>query len=226
MGGDGHQQLRLGRVDNVDHAVLQLQAVLDEPAYGAGIDLVLAVEQALGQAFGRVGRQHVKCRLDHDRTMVEFRGNEVHGGAMQLDAGVQRLLVGVQPGEARQQRRVDIQQPARIAVDKTRRQDAHEAGQHHQVGRMGIDGLGHRGVKRGAVGELAMVDHAGGNALLLRELQPGGIGPVRQHRCHAGRPATARAGPDDGFHVGATPGNQDDNFFHRAILPRRGTKLR
>jgi hypothetical protein len=63
-----------------------------------------------------------------------------------------------------------------------------------------------------------MIDRMCFNAICRRERKSGGIGAIRDDSGHPGRPAFARAGPHDGFHVGTPPGNQDDNFFHRAIL--------
>ena len=45
-----------------------------------------------------------------------------------------------------------------------------------------------------------------------------GIGPVADDGSHLGRPAFGLAGPHDGFHVGAPPGNQNHQPFHgRAV---------
>ncbi len=68
-----------------------------------------------------------------------------------------------------------------------------------------------------------MVHHAGFDAMLLRE-SPARLASGRFDSTAATRAGQLLpgAGTDDGFHIGASPGNQDDNIFHRAILPRQG----
>ncbi|EWH02036.1 hypothetical protein Q427_10975 [Halomonas sp. BC04] len=79
--------------------------------------------------------------LDHHRPAVELFGDEMHAAAMLCNAIGKRLGVGVQSLVGRQQRRVDIEHPPQVALHEARSQDAHEAGQHDQVGLMAIDDL-------------------------------------------------------------------------------------
>ncbi|MNN25377.1 hypothetical protein D3C81_1388490 [compost metagenome] len=123
--------------------------------------------------------------------------------------------------ETGQQRRVDIQHAARVMLHELGRQNAHEARQHNEIGLVRVDGIAHRRIKTGTIGVLLVVHHARGNAVFRRKRQTAGVGTVRQHRRHAPRPLLGGTGPDDGFHVAATPGNQDHNIFHR----RDSTKL-
>jgi len=120
----------------------------------------------------------------------------------------------LQPAEGRQQRRVDVQQPAGVARDELGRQDAHEAGQHHQVGLVPVDLLGQRGVEGGAIGMRAVVQTDRGDALRLRPGQPARLRTVADDGNDGGGPALGLAGLLDGFHVGAPAGNQDHDAFH------------
>ncbi len=205
----------------MDHAVLDAQPSFDEPAHRARIDLVLAGQQPCRQRFGGVLGPDLDGRLQNDGTVVQRRGDEMHAGAVHLDAGLQRLLVGMQAGEAGQQRRMDVHHPAGIVLDELGRQDPHEAGQHHQVGHVGVDRVGQRLVEAGPVGIVAMIDHADRNALRRGELEAGRVGTAGQHGGDPCRPGLLAAGPDDRFHVGTASRDKDDDIFHRAILPRR-----
>ena len=59
----------------------------------------------------------------------------------------------------------------------------------HQVRRVGVDGLGQRGVEGLARGEAAVVDHGGGDALRRGPGQPRRVGAVGEHGHDTRRPA-------------------------------------
>jgi len=126
--------------------------------------------------------------------------------------------VGVQPGKGRQQRGVDIDEPAAVVRDKARGQNAHEPGQHHQRRRVGVDALHQCRVKALAAVIGLVVHHGGGNALRLGKLQAAGLGLVADDRRHPRSqgllPALLLRGSHDGRHVGAAAGDQDDDVFH------------
>lgn len=65
----------------------------------------------------------------------------MHGAARKLAARIDGTLMGVQTGEGRQQRGMDVDQPVLIVRNKARRENTHETGQHHQIGRMAVDDL-------------------------------------------------------------------------------------
>ncbi len=107
----------------LNYAVLQLQAVSRRTIARRGDRSRARSASKRAASDSGVSRgPNIKCGLDHNRAMVEFGGDKVDGGPMKLDAGLQGLLVGVQARKARQQRRMDVQQPARIAVDEVGRQ--------------------------------------------------------------------------------------------------------
>ena len=63
-------------------------------------------------------------RLHHDRAGVELRGHEVHRRARDLDAVRPRLVLGVESGEGRQQRRMHVQDRVGEGLDEGRRRSA------------------------------------------------------------------------------------------------------
>src|SRR5688572_26260859 len=82
--------LRIVALD-VDHAVVEGELALEEPAHGARIDDVLLFQHARSERRSVVAGAHRHCGLHHDRPMVELRGDEMHGAAVDLDARGERL---------------------------------------------------------------------------------------------------------------------------------------
>ena len=116
-------------------AVLDAQRALDEPAHRQRVDAVLGGAHARGQRVGVVVRQHRHHRLQHDRPVVELGVTKCTVAPATLQPASMRAPVRVQAREGRQQRRMDVQQAALVAPHEGGAEDAHEAGQHHQVGR-------------------------------------------------------------------------------------------
>jgi hypothetical protein len=143
-----------------------------------------------------------------------------------LAAGVDGALVGVQPGKHRQQRRMDVDQPAVVALHEARREDAHEAGQGDDVGPEGVDRFGQLRIEGLARREAGVVDHRGGDAVRLREAEAGGVGAVADHRRDPRRPRLGGAGPHDRLHVRAPPEIRMTMFFMRgrSVSARCGRK--
>ncbi|MNP22246.1 hypothetical protein D3C76_1149070 [compost metagenome] len=123
-------------------------------------------------------------------------------------ARFQRALVGVQALVLRQQGRVDVQQAALIVADEARREDAHEAGEQHQVGIEAVDGLDQRGIEAFAVGIRLVIEEARLDAGLAGTLEAEGIRAVGDHRADGGRRFSAGEAVDQGLQVAAGTGDQ------------------
>ena len=113
---------------------------------------------------------------------------------------------------------MDVEQAPGIVRHKPGGQDAHEARQHHQIGRVAVD-FGHQGrIKRFAASKGLVVQHMRRDAVVLGKSQALGIGPVAQHGGHSGvqelAPAALLCRTHDGGHVGARARNQNDDVFH------------
>ena len=74
---------------------------------------MLDCEHARGQRGFGVVVAHRHRALHDDRAGIHFRHHEVHGRAVLLGASGERAGVGVEALERRQQRRMDVEQPAR-----------------------------------------------------------------------------------------------------------------
>src|SRR5438132_8185136 len=92
---------------------------LAEPANRLREDAVLLDEYARGERFLRVIGHNGHGRLNDDRTAVELRGDKVHRTAVDAHAGFERAAVRVKTGERGQERRMNVQETAPIALDET-----------------------------------------------------------------------------------------------------------
>src|SRR5690606_25484407 len=106
-----------------------------------------------GEGLGGVAVDDGHPPLDDGRAAVQFLGDEVHGGAGLVVAGVDGPLVGVEARVFGQQGRVDVHQPAPVVAHETGGEDAHEAGEDHQIRGVGVDAPGQGLVEALTVGE-------------------------------------------------------------------------
>ena len=139
------------------------------------------------QRLLRVLVQHRHRRLRDDGPGVGALVHQVHRAPRHLHSMLQRLPVRMQPGEARQQRRVHVQHPAREGAEERRPHQAHEAGEARDAAAERGDGLHQRAVVRHTVGVALVREHAGGHAGQRRPLQRSHAGHVRHHDRDAGR---------------------------------------
>src|SRR5690606_11638998 len=119
----------------------------------------------------------------HDgRPAVQFLGNEVYGGAVFAVTGFQGALVGMQSGVLGQQGGVDVQQAAQVVVDEPGGEDAHEAGEYHQLRLVAVDQRRQRLIVAGAVRVVPVAEHGMGDAGSGGAFQSIGIGAVGNDR--------------------------------------------
>ncbi|MCY1302462.1 hypothetical protein D9M70_521180 [compost metagenome] len=99
------------------------------------IGAVLDGQHPRCKAFGCIAGENRHHCLREDRAFVHAFGHEVHRAAGDLHAGVDRPLMGVQAGEERQQRGVDVEDPPLMALDEGCRKQPHIAGQADDIRR-------------------------------------------------------------------------------------------
>ena len=75
--------------------------------------------------------------LRHDRAAIQGRVDEVDGHARDRDPGRERVPGGVEPGERRQQRRVDVEDAAGEGVEHGRAHEPQVPGEDDDVRRHG-----------------------------------------------------------------------------------------
>src|ERR1700733_1618954 len=67
--------------------------------------------------------------LQDDDAMVELLVDEVYGAAGDFDSVLEGLMLRVEAGECRQQRRMNVQNALRECLDEAGREQAHVAGE-------------------------------------------------------------------------------------------------
>ena len=108
--------------------------------------------------------------------------------------------------ESGKQGGVDVHDPALVALDERRCQNAHEARQHDEVGPVAVDFGGECRLERGAVRERAVVGDGGRDAALASDFEAARLRVVADD----GRDPRWQPRIEHGLHVAAAPGDQDD----------------
>ena len=124
--------------------------------------------------------------------------------------------------EQRQQRRVDIEHAPRVMLDEGRRQDAHETGQHDQVGGVAVDHGLQRRIELLAAGIILVGNDSGRYPMFRGKNQSLGVGPVTDDGGNTGWPLLGLRRAHDRFHVAAASRNEDNDIFHSAHCTRYG----
>ena len=199
----------------IDEEVLWLSQKL---GHRMGVDHMLLCQHTSSQCLRRILWQHGHHGLLQDGAYIQLGRDLMHGGTGKFASGIDGALMGVQPWKSGQQRRVDIQQPARKVLHKTGGENAHETRQHHQGRLIAVDLLGQCSIKSLAAGEILVVEHGGGNALPPGKFQTFGIGLVADNRRHLRAqmldPGLLLGRLDDGCHIGAAARDQNHDVFH------------
>ena len=118
-------------------------------------------------------------------------------------------LMRMQTAQVRQQRRVDIENPAVPPFDEIRAQNAHESGEADEFDSRRPQARVERRLESRLARETPKVDRLGGDARFARRLEPGRVGPVGQHERDLGREVGPSRRRDQRLHVGAAAGYQD-----------------
>src|SRR5262245_35262922 len=90
---------------------------------------MLFSEDACRQGLHRVAVEHRHGGLKHDWAAIELRRNQMYRGATHTHAVRQRLPLSIQPGEGRQERRVNVEDAVRESLEQRRADAAHETGE-------------------------------------------------------------------------------------------------
>src|SRR5438105_11612613 len=110
-----HDQLRIIAF-NSHQCALDDKPVIEEPARRARVDDMLLAQHARRELIGPLLRAHRDGRLDDDRPAVELGRHEMHRAAVHLHPRRERTCGGIETGERRKQRRMDVQHAVAIAL--------------------------------------------------------------------------------------------------------------
>src|SRR5581483_11878086 len=134
------------------------------------------------QRLGRVARQHRHAFLRDDRAGVEIRRDDVHGRAGLSHTGREGALDGVHSArEGREQRRVDVDDPAAEGVEQWRGVDAVVAGVDDELDAVREEEVAHGGVTLIDGSKRSLRQLAERNAALASESRAAARRPVRGH---------------------------------------------
>ena len=141
-----------------------------------------------------------EARLVDHRPAIQLVGDEVHTAAVLAISGEQHIAVGVQTLVLGQQRRMDVQQAPAVARHETRRQDAHEACEHHQLGARLHRSSGEGALECSAIGMLLGGNHCASSPRPRRPPRSPRRWRDRRSRARSSHAAAAR-----GRHVRSRP---------------------
>jgi hypothetical protein len=169
---------------------------------------VLLAQDARGKRLGGVVVADRNRGLDDDGSVVEKLVDEVDRASAHLHAVLQSLVLGVETGEGRQQRRMDIQDALGKLAHEVSRQQAHEARQADQVHLPPAQFGHHHAVVHFAVQPFRGDAH-GRDAAPPRDLEPRGLGAIGDHHRDGGADTAGGGAVGDGLEVRPASGAQN-----------------
>src|SRR5205085_3643356 len=128
-----------------DSSSLSVAPVQDN-VYGLGIGNVLLLKYAVGERVLIIVIEHGSGPLHDDGAVIEMLIHEMHGAARNSHAVLERLLLRLQPGKSRQQRRMNVQDALRKLLNEPRREQAHISGEANQVNVILLEHSNHFGI--------------------------------------------------------------------------------
>ena len=159
---------------------------------------------------------HRHAGLHDDRAGVELAGDEVHGRAGDLHAVPERLLLRIDAGKRRQQRRVDVEHRVRKRVEQPRADQAHEAGEADERRRArSSSSCASRASKSSRLANWRWSDDQRLDAGVAGEVEPAGLGAVRDDDGDARVEVAARDRGDQRLKIAAAAGDQHAKTAHR-----------
>jgi hypothetical protein len=170
---------------------------------------VLFDEDALGEGVGVVSFADGDGALEDDSSVVEVFVDEMDGTAGDLDPVIEGLLLSVESGKCRKQRRMDVENAVGKGRDELRREEAHVAGKTHEVDVVLAEGGNEVGVVLGA-GASSGDEDRGGKVEVAGGQDAGGVSNVGYDdgNFDVGK-AALTDGASDGEEVGAATGEED-----------------
>ena len=151
---------------------------------------------------------------------VEVRVHQVYGGAREADAVLEGLALGVETGERRQKRRVDVQDAVGKRVHERRAEQPHETGQADQLHVARAQVVDQDGFVGLAGGPALVVAHDRLDAGQSRALEAERVGAIRDDDGEARVEPSVADGVDDGLEVGPPARDEhSDVACHVSPLP-------
>ena len=166
-------------------------------------------QNARDQRVGRIAVHDRYGPLNNDRPVIELRCYQVDGDAGDGHAMLEGLPRRVDPGEGRQQGRMNIEDSVGVRLKQRRPNQTHIAGKAHQANIARAQFTRNRTVVLIARRRCSMVKAKCLDAGTARAFEAGGIGSVRNNDRHRSVEASVTRGINERLQVGATPRDQN-----------------
>jgi hypothetical protein len=151
-------------------AVAPRETPCGEPAEDAGQDHVLGGEHTRSQILLGFAGSHIEPRLQNDRAAIEFRRREMDACAVLGVAGLEAAAMGVESAIFRQQRGMNVDEPAGKALGELRGQNAHEPCEHDDLRTMRFEHARQRALEGGTICERFPRHDFGGETQFPRDV--------------------------------------------------------
>ena len=169
---------------------------------------MLVLKDALSQGISVVVRIGGYNGLDDDGTVIHLFIHKMDRTSGQLDPEIRLFGLGIDPGKAGKDSRMDIYNFSWKGRGEGRCQDTHKPGQDHSFcsGRLYCSHKG--GVKCLSGRILGVIHNLHGNIMCLGTFQPVGLGIAGDNHGNAGIQTPGINGSDNRFEIGTASGNQ------------------
>lgn len=192
-------------------AVMRLedQFVLANRGQDVHEQLVLAMQDALGQTFFGVVREDWYSGLGQDGSGVRTSVDKMHGAAGNSSAISERGGLRIHAGERWQQRWMDVDHAVWERIEQHGRDDAHEPCEHNPGHAVLTKSFDHRCIKGLPRCVVLMVHDTRRHARCFGSCEPLYAGPIGDHEAHARIEVPLGDGIENRLEIGSAAGNED-----------------
>ena len=181
--------------------------------YGANVGGVLLLKDAICKCVFGVIVVDRYSDLRDDRAVVKTGAHEVDGAACDFDARFDRLTLGMKSTEAREKRRMDIDDAVRECIHKLFPADTHISRKADEVWRIGLGSRQNGCIEVRLGREVFAFENCRRYIPTLGTFKDLGIGMVADHADHSAVNGTVDRRFMDGFCIRSPAGSENQNFL-------------
>ena len=181
--------------------------------YGANVGGVLLLKDAICKCVFGVIVVDRHSDLRDDRAVVKTGAHEVDGAACDFYARFDRLTLGMKSTEAREKRRMDIDDAVRECVHKLFPADTHISRKADEVWRIGLGSRQNGCIEVRLVSEVFAFENRRRYIPALGAFKDLGIGMVADNADHSAVNGTVDRRFMDSFCIRSSAGSENQNFL-------------
>ena len=181
--------------------------------YGANVGGVLLRKDAICECIFGIIIIDRHSDLRDDRAVVKTGAHEVDRAACDFYARFDRLTLGMKPAEAREKRRMDIDDAVRECVHKIFSADTHISCKADEIGRIGLGSSQNGCIEVRFRAEIFPFENRRRYIPALGAFKDLGIGMVTNHADHSAVNGTVYRRFMDGFGIRSSAGSENQNFL-------------